>query len=335
MDNSDHTTRTLLLSRVMPNLLLVSRGSNTNLDIDAANIESGHSQIRAFNLGNRTGVYDYGTDGLRLGWGLRNSVGVGEHPVTGGIYSVENSADNIERDGQNIHENNPGEEMNFHGYLNGSGANVQGKNYGYPYCYAVWQPSEIPRNSNLTIGKQFAIDAFVTLEPVTFSQDSFCNDTVPPRLTFQAHMAPLDIKFNNSGTEAWVAMHGSWNRNVPSGYKLSVVAFNNETGQPVPAANSDTGYADVLTNQDITDCPDHCFRPAGLAIDGQGRIFMSSDATGEIWVVLREDAANTTGGPATATASGTGPSHTASDAYRVRQPAALLALIIFTFFLCL
>ena len=32
--------------------------------------------------------YSFAHDGLRLGWGLRNSVGVAEHPQTGGIYSV-------------------------------------------------------------------------------------------------------------------------------------------------------------------------------------------------------------------------------------------------------
>ena len=32
----------------------------------------------------------------------------------------------------------------------------------------------------------------------------------PPKLTFQAHMAPLDIAFNNSGNDGWVTFHGSW-----------------------------------------------------------------------------------------------------------------------------
>lgn len=40
--------------------------------------------------------------------------------------------------------------------------------------------------------------------------DTFCAEQTPPRLTFQAHMAPLDIKFNNSASEAWVTFHGSW-----------------------------------------------------------------------------------------------------------------------------
>lgn len=33
-------------------------------------------------------------------------------------------------------------------------------------------------------------------------------------------------------------------------------------------------------------CPNGCFRPCGLAIDGEDRVFMSSDTTGEIFVVV-------------------------------------------------
>jgi glucose/arabinose dehydrogenase len=191
-------------------MLLVSRGSTSNIDFAASMVSSGHSQIRAFNLNNMTGKpYQYDTDGLRLGWGLRNSVGVAEHPITGGIYSVENSADQITRDGIDVHQNNPGEELNFHGYLNGTAYADQGRNYGYPWCYAVWAVSELPDSSNLKVGSQFAIDA----TPGSDNQnrtDAYCALQVPPRLTFQAHMAPLDIKFHNQGTEAWVTFHGSW-----------------------------------------------------------------------------------------------------------------------------
>lgn len=43
----------------------------------------------------------------------------------------------------------------------------------------------------------------------------------------------------------------------------------------------------MLTNADITACPDGCFRPAGLAFDGSGRLWMTSDSTGEIYVLQR------------------------------------------------
>lgn len=131
MANDNHRTRTLLLSQKVNEMLLVSRGSTSNLDPEAEKLASGHSQIRAFDLTTVPSAgYQYQTDGLRLGWGLRNSVGVAEHPITGGIYSVENSADKLVRKGKDIHEDNPAEELNFHGYLDGRVYAQQGGNYG-------------------------------------------------------------------------------------------------------------------------------------------------------------------------------------------------------------
>ena len=288
MNTDDHTTRTLVMSQKEPGMLLVSRGSTSNVDLEAESLSSGHSQIRAFNLSNMTSTpYNYDTGGLRLGWGLRNSVGVVEHPDTGGIYSVENSVDQIMREGKDIHENNPGEEMNFHGYLNGTVYAPQGSNYGYPYCYAAWAPSEIPDNSKLQVGSQFTMgDQNSTIN------DTYCAKQTPPRLTFQAHMAPLDIKFNNSGSEGWVTFHGSWDRTDPSGYKLSTIPFAN--GEPVAKSDNNTSYTDIFANADNKACPDNCFRPVGIAIDGKGRLFVSSDATGEIYIVARDQSANGT-----------------------------------------
>jgi glucose/arabinose dehydrogenase len=194
-------------------MLLVSRGSQSNLDLEALDINTAISTIKAFNVTNGSNStnstassYNFAKDGLLLGWGLRNSVGVAEEPMHGGFYSVENSVDDFMRNGQNIHQNNPGEEMNFHGYLNGTEFADQGKNYGYPTCFAAWNVNDIPNNSGFQVGTQFAIgDQNATVN------DTYCGkDTVAPRLTFSAHMAPLDMKFNPNGTAAWVSFHGSW-----------------------------------------------------------------------------------------------------------------------------
>lgn len=90
------------MSQKEPGMLVISRGSDSNIDLEAETLSSGHSQIRAFNVANLTASsppYDFTTAGRLLGWGLRNSVGVAEEPLTGGIYSVENSADQIQRAG--------------------------------------------------------------------------------------------------------------------------------------------------------------------------------------------------------------------------------------------
>ncbi|MCJ1478977.1 hypothetical protein MMC13_007661 [Lambiella insularis] len=312
MTTNDHTTRTLLVPRNANDFLLVSRGSTANIDPQAELLSSGHSEVKAFNLTNVTSRgYDFDTDGLRLGWGLRNSVGVGEHPTTGGIYTVENSVDQLTRDGQDVHEDNPGEEMNFLGYLNGTKDVNQGRNFGYPYCFSAWVPADIPDNSNLTVGSAFAAGT-----PNNTINDTYCADqTVAARLTFQAHMAPLDIKFNNSGTEGWVTFHGSWDRTVPVGYKVSLIQFTN--GSPVAPADSNTSITDIFTNIDNSKCPDNCFRPVGLAFDSQGRMFVSSDASGEIYVIVSEEKAGSARSTSTGSAPASTTSASASNAHRL------------------
>jgi hypothetical protein len=83
------------------------------------------------------------------------------------------------------------------------------------------------------------------------------------------------------------------NRDAPSGYKLSMFKFEN--GEPVAAADNTTASIDILANVDNQACPDKCFRPVGLAFDDQGRLFMSSDATGEIYVIVQESPTSTSG----------------------------------------
>ncbi|KIW06982.1 uncharacterized protein PV09_02641 [Verruconis gallopava] len=285
MDNPDHSTRTLLLSKMADGMLLVSRGSADNYDAGAASLSTGRSQIRAFNISNLTSsdTYDYTTQGLRLGWGLRNSVGIAEHPETGGIYSVENSVDNAERLGQDIHENNPGEEMNFHGYLNGTHYASQGGNYGYPTCFAAWNASLLPDNQGIETGTQFALGT-----PNNTVNDDVCkNDHVAPRLTFPAHWAPLDIKFNSNGSVAYVTSHGSWNRDNPDGYLVFALEFAN--GEPTHPANSTDAILPIMSNVNNSGCPDNCFRPVSLAFDSKGRLFVSADSSGAIFVITRAD----------------------------------------------
>ncbi|KAI9800381.1 MAG: hypothetical protein M1825_004151 [Sarcosagium campestre] len=312
MGDGGHVTRTLLLSQKQNDTLLVSRGSTSNVDRAAEDISSGHCQIKAFNLAENNGgqAQTFDDDGILLGWGLRNSVGIAEHPSTGGIYSVENSVDEIMRNGVDIHENEPGEEMNYHGVLGQEDDPDQGGNYGYPICFAAWGLDEIPEKDNLTVGSQFVMGS-----PNDTINDDFCaRERVPPRLTFVPHMAPLDIKFSADGSEAFVSFHGSWDRTEPAGYKVARIEF--EDGSPVVPANSRSAAIDIVSNADTSACPGDCFRPVGLAFDSKGRLFMSSDSTGEIWVIEKD----TNSEDAT-------PSSAPSSADRLTQSTMLLPVL--------
>jgi glucose/arabinose dehydrogenase len=199
MSGSDHTTRTILMSKKNPGLMLVSRGSSGNVDNKAKTITSGISQIRIFNVANSK-TYAY-TDGEVLGWGLRNSIGVAEHP-NGGIWSNENGADNVQYKGSDIHENNPGEEINYHGPIVGGDRSLYGKNYGYPNCGATWDSAGSA--SALRTGTHFAPTGSA------LSDAACAKDFIAPRITLPSHWAPIDIKFNSNGTVAYMTSRGSW-----------------------------------------------------------------------------------------------------------------------------
>ncbi|KAF3917585.1 hypothetical protein AA313_de0203947 [Arthrobotrys entomopaga] len=291
--NGGHNTRSLLVPKSNPDLLLVQWGSNANFDYSTTNINTGRSQIRGYSIKQiSTTPMAYTAGGTIFGWGLRNSVGIGED-LGGGIWSVENSADDVKRNNQDVHNNNPGEEMNYHGL---STDTSQRGNYGYPDCLAAWQVSDLPNNSGLKTGTQFSnLTGSIT--------DAQCATRVAPRITFPAHNAPLDIKFDKSGN-AWVSFHGSWDRSPPDGYRVSVIPFGSNN-QPIASADSMTGFQHIMTNANLNSCPGQCFRPVGLAFDSSGRLFVSSDSTGEIYMISSTSTTTTTTTAVTTTRSTT------------------------------
>lgn len=117
------------------------------------------------------------------------------------------------------------------------------------------------------------------------------------------------------------------------GYKLSVVDFNGTTGDPLAKSDSNTAALDILVNADNSKCPKNCFRPVGVAFDSQGRLFMSSDASGEIYVVMKENTNNSTSTSPTGT--GFAPAATSSvpsgarKAYDTALVTLLAAYVVF------
>jgi glucose/arabinose dehydrogenase len=281
--------------------------------MDLTCLEPGSCAIKSFdisgflesNLADRP--YDWARDGSVLGWGLRNSVGIGESS-DGGIYSVENSADELVRNGQDIHRDNPAEELNYHGRL-GSNNPLQGRNFGYPTCFAAWDAGVV---RGLSTGDQFALETNATFTDATCQQRF-----ERPRLSFQAHTAPLDIKFYrpegtacernlergglgcNYRDSAFVTFHGSWNREELVGYSVAEVPFTrtNDGFAPRAVSTSRDEPNHILSARDIARCPDNCFRPTGMTFNRDGALYVTGDSTGDILVLLRTDRiANANGG---------------------------------------
>jgi len=105
-----------------------------------------------------------------------------------------------------------------------------------------------------------------------------------PDVLLQPHSAPLGFAFYDGAQfpkefqgDAFVALHGSWNRSTRTGYKVVRVKFEN--GAP-------TGeYQDFLTGFVLDD---HRVwgRPADAAVAPDGSLLVSEDADGTIWRVF-------------------------------------------------
>ncbi|TDL27219.1 hypothetical protein BD410DRAFT_824977 [Rickenella mellea] len=284
MSNADHVTRTILNPVHNPTLLVVTRGSNDNLDLGSYLSSSGRAMIKVFDLTQvPSGGYNYASAGKILAYGTRNEVGIVEDN-SGMIWGVENSADNLVRNvggvSTDVHIGNPAEKLNFFG----SPASPAGSWYGYPYCFMVWTPS-VFKDKTFKVG-----DMFVQAPNSTFN-DASCNAAHKPNMLFPPHTAPLDMKFGlASDTNAYVTLHGSWDTTPPVGYKVVIVpgtvsskgAWANKAG-----VTSTTGFTDLLWNSDLTKCPNGCFRPVGMAWSKAGDLYVSSDTSGEILIIRK------------------------------------------------
>jgi glucose/arabinose dehydrogenase len=103
----------------------------------------------------------------------------------------------------------------------------------------------------------------------------------------QAHSAPLHIAFYDGAQgssvfpldyrgDAFIAMHGSWNRGQRTGYKIVRLRMN--AGVP-------TGeYEDFVTGF-VVDDRSVWGRPVGVAVARDGSLLVSDDAANTIWRV--------------------------------------------------
>jgi len=101
----------------------------------------------------------------------------------------------------------------------------------------------------------------------------------------QAHSAPLDLAFYVGDAfppeyrgDLFIAYHGSWNRSVPTGYKVVRVdvADDGTLGAPQDFA---TGFATPEEGKLQG-------RPVGLAIGPDGAMYISDDKGGFIYRVV-------------------------------------------------
>lgn len=234
-----HTTRTLeFLGSPDENVLLISVGSSCNVCNESGTMRG---KILAYNIQTKE-LTDYAT-------GLRNAVFMALHPVSGEVFATE-----MGRDG--LGDNTPPDEIN---------RITKGKNYGWPVCYGKnIHDTEFDKNIYI---RNPCMEPFET----------------PSWADLQAHSAPLGLAFIPE--EGWpedhwfnilVAYHGSWNRSVPTGYKIVRIKAD--------AKGNYLGTEDFITGW-LTPDGKKIGRPADILVLSGGVMYISDDEAGRIYKV--------------------------------------------------
>ncbi len=182
-----------------------------------------------------------GSDKRIVAEGVRNSVGFDWDPETGDLWFTDNGRDLWGED-------TPPEELNH--------VPVEGAHFGYPYRY----------------GKSLVDDSFAT--------DLGDDDFTGAALEFPAHNALLGMRFytgeqfpDDYQGDIFIAAHGSWNREVPDGYKIFRVRM--EEGRAVAWEEFATGW--------LTDDKKFWGRPVDVEVAPDGSLLVSDDFNGLIY----------------------------------------------------
>jgi glucose/arabinose dehydrogenase len=262
-----HVTRTPVFDK--SGLLYVSSGAGSNIDPNST-----LANIKRFNVSSvPSGGFDW-TKAELFADGLRNEVGIAFDRMDR-LWGVENGCDDLNRTdlGGDIHQNNPAEEMNM--------LDKSGKFYGYPYC---WSEYNLPKYGKGK-GTQWAHPDFIN---DGVHSDAWCQNpanVVRPRFAFAAHMAPLGLMFYYGSdfsftNVAFVAFHGSWDRDPPQGYRVELVRLD-ANGMPTTSQR-------FFYHQGATEQWPSGIRPVALAMtryNNRDALLLTSDETGQIIVI--------------------------------------------------
>ncbi|MBX2845244.1 MAG: PQQ-dependent sugar dehydrogenase [Saprospiraceae bacterium] len=177
--------------------------------------------------------------------GVRNTVGFNWHPTTGELWFTDNGRDWMGED-------MPACELNH--------APKDNMHFGYPYCHQGDTPDP------------------------EFGEKRACEEFTAPVQNLGPHTAPLGLEFYHSGNfpgtyknTVFIAEHGSWNRTVPIGYRITMVDLDGTTS---------LGYEPFLDGFRDNEANELYGRPVDLEWMPDGSMLISDDYANKVYRLI-------------------------------------------------
>lgn len=230
------------------NILFSKDGKQMFVSIGSAtNVDVEADQKRA-----AISVYDpNGKDHRIFASGLRNPIGLAWNPKTGELWTAVN-----ERDGL-------GDDL----VPDYATSVKEGGFYGWPYSYLGQNEDPRRKGENPELVKK----------------------AIVPDVLFTSHVAALGIQFYSGKMfpkeyrgDAFVAFHGSWNRQKLSGYSVIRIRFKNGKLIGNSYQNFVTGWLPDENSNEVWG------RPVGLLVAADGSLLITDDGGRKIWRVSYE-----------------------------------------------
>lgn len=254
-----HTTRDVVFSRDGKKMFIsVGSGSNVAEEMDKKTPDEIKAWEAENGLGAAWGSEEHRADILvtdpegkqplhAYATGIRNGVGMAVNQITGDLWVSTNERDAL---GDNLVPD----------YVTRV---KEGGYYGWPWYYMG--NHEDPRLAG--------------------DRPDLAGKAIVPDVLEQSHSASLEMTFYTATTgaaafpaeyqgDAFVALHGSWNRNTRTGYKIIRVRVNNG----VPTGEYDdflTGF--VVNNSSVWG------RPVGVTVAHDGALLVTEDGNRTMW----------------------------------------------------
>lgn len=208
-----------------------------------SNVNEGEPEIRA-------AISEYNPDGTGhriFAFGIRNPVGLAWNPVNGQLWTAVNERDLL------------GDDL-----VPEYATSVKdGGFYGWPDCYMGSNVDPRVKNPRMDLVKR-AIVPDVLIEP---------HSAALGIVFYTGKMFPAEYR-----NDAFVALHGSWNRKNRTGYKVIRIPF--EKGKP------EGGYENFLSGWVPDEAGQEVWgRPVGVEVIRDGSLLVVDDGGKKIWRV--------------------------------------------------